>query len=73
MGTLQPGSKIRLLTSIFDDGEDHRPPGWLAMKGEVLVVRRIIGGATEQIAVSHEDVTDSAFCICRGEYEPLAA
>ena len=64
------GDHVKLTASIYDHGEDHHPPGWLAMKGEVLVVRAIIGGATGQLAVSHEDVTDNAFCIVRGEYEP---
>lgn len=66
---MQVGDRVRLTTSIWDDGEDHHPPGWLAMKGEVLVIRKVGSPIMEEIAVSHEDVTDSAFWICRGEYE----
>ena len=60
------GDKIRTLTSIWDDGADHHPPGYLANRGEVLVVRKI---RERWLCVSHEDITDSSFCIHPGEWE----
>lgn len=60
------GSKVRLTKAIWDDGEDHHPPGWLAQRGEVLVVRQVHG---TDLAVSHEDITDSSFMVFPGEYE----
>jgi hypothetical protein len=70
--TLNIGDRVKLTRSIYDRGEDHHPPRWLADKGEVLVVRSIVGDAAGQITVSHEDVTDSAFWIFCAEYEPYS-
>ncbi len=65
------GDRVRLTKAIYDHGEDHHPPGWLAMADEVLVVRHLgSNGGTGAVAVSHEDVTDNAFWISRDEYEP---
>ena len=63
---LRVGDKIRTLTSIWDDGADCHPPGYLASAGEVLVVRKI---SDRWICVSHDDITDSSFCIHPGEWE----
>ena len=69
------GGKIRLLESIYDDGADHHPPGWLALHGEILIIRAVKVWKDEKdiehtsLAVSHEDVTNSAFFIDEGEYE----
>jgi hypothetical protein len=65
------GSKIRLTQSVYDDGEDHHPPAWLAMAGEVVEVRRICE-TPGALAVAHADVTDSAFVVYEGEYEVLS-
>lgn len=63
---LKIGDKVKLLSSIYDDGEDHHPPGWLAYADDILVVRNILLG---RIAVSHENIVDSSFLIYNGEYE----
>lgn len=63
---MKVGDKVQLTTSIFDDGEDHHPPGWLAFSGEVLVVRKVHESGA--LAVSHEAITDSSFAIYPGEY-----
>jgi len=62
---MKAGDKIKLTTSIFDDGEDHHPPGFLALHGETLVVREVCSG---HLAVSHETVTDRSFRVYPGEY-----
>jgi len=56
---------VRLLSSIYDDGEDHHPPGYLAHHGEVLIVKEVRG---DVLAVAHEG-NPGAFTICPGEYE----
>lgn len=58
------GGRVKLLKSIYDDGEDHHPPGWLAERGEVLVVKEIRG---DVLAVAHEG-NPGAFVIYPGEY-----
>ena len=59
------GGRVRLLKSIYDDGEDHHPPGWLAQAGEVLIVKAVRG---DVLAVAH-DGNPGAFTIYPGEYE----
>lgn len=66
------GDRVRLTKAIFDHGEDHHPPGCLAIAGAVLVVRSVGNAGAQRIAVSHEDVTDNAFWISRDEYEPTS-
>jgi len=60
------GDKVKLLNDIWDDGEDHHPPGYLAYKGDVLVVR-----ATTEFGlnISHEHVTNNAFRVDLKEVE----
>lgn len=59
------GGQVKLLKSIFDDGEDHHPPGWIAQAGEVLIVKEVRG---DVLAVAHEG-NPGAFTIYPGEYE----
>lgn len=63
------GDRVRLTKSIWDDGEDHHPPGWLARAGEVLIVRTDQHPKTGRIAVSHEQVKGRSFWISSDEYE----
>lgn len=65
LSTLKIGDKVRLLSSIYDDGEDHHPPGYIADMGDIVVVRNILLG---RIAVSHEEILDNSFLIYPGEY-----
>ena len=59
------GGRVRLLKSIYDYGEDHHPPGWIAHHGEVLLVKEVRG---DVLAVAHEG-NPGAFVIYPGEYE----
>jgi len=54
------GGRVRLLSSIYDDGEDHHQPGYLAHHGEVLIVKEVRG---DVLAVAHEG-NPGAFTIC---------
>lgn len=62
------GEKVRLTADIYDYGEDHHPPGWLARKGEIVVIGAIYG---KKLAVHHKEVTNgSMFVVFEGEYCP---
>lgn len=61
-------ARVRLLKDIYDDGEDHHPPGYIAKRGEVVEVREV-----RALAVAHEGVTDNAFVVRSGEFEPVPA
>jgi hypothetical protein len=61
------GDKVRTTQAIWDDGADHHPPGYLAQAGEVLIVRSV--SDAPWIGVSHEHITDNAFCLHPGEWE----
>lgn len=61
------GDRIRLLSSIYDDGADHHPPGYLAYHGEALIVKEVRG---DVLAVAHEG-NPGAFTIYPGEYGTL--
>lgn len=62
------GDKIRILKDIWDDGQDHHPPCYLAKKDEVLIIR---GFGVASIGVSHENVNGKFFWVYMGEYELL--
>jgi len=63
------GDTVRLTKDIWDDGcDNHHPPGYLARKGEILVVRSIEQGRT-WVGVSHANRPDGWFNVYNGEYE----
>jgi hypothetical protein len=62
------GDRVRLMASIWDDGQDHHPPGYLAHEGEILIVRSVTPGQWP-IYISHEQVTDNSFGVNPGEIE----
>ena len=62
------GTKIRATKDIWDDGEDHHPPGYCAYKGDTLIVREVFN---TYLAVSHEDILNSSFRIFNEEFELL--
>lgn len=69
MSIYKIGDKVIAKVSIWDDGEDHHPPGYLCVKGETLVVRRV---TDLKLDVSHEEITDSSFMVTFDEVEKLA-
>ena len=64
------GDKVRMLVDIWDDGADHHPPGWLARKGEILLVKAISGYGG--VAVAHEG-NPGAFHVHMAEFETYNA
>lgn len=67
---VQVGDKLKVTAGVYDDGEDHHPPGYIALPGDVVFVRDISHGGKggERIYVSHEGVTDKMFLIYRHEF-----
>lgn len=65
------GDKLWLTTDIYDDGSDnHHPPGYVARRGETVVVRKISRGweGGWRIHASHEHITDRTFLLYPGEF-----
>jgi hypothetical protein len=62
----QIGDRVRLTASIYDDGQDWYPPGYLAFHGDILMVREVY--PTGSLEVSHADIVDSTFIINSSEY-----
>ena len=58
---------MRLLADVWDDGADHHPPGYLARKGEILIVRAFDTGHELPVRVSHEHITDRSFRVAVSE------
>jgi hypothetical protein len=63
------GQRVRLLKDIWDDGQDHHPPGYLAHKGEVLIVRAFDRGHEFPVCISHKRITDKSFRVALDEIE----
>lgn len=61
------GDRVRLLADIWDDGQDHHPPGYLARRGEVVIVRKVDSGHEFPFCVSHEQVTNQSFRVGANE------
>lgn len=64
------GDRVRMLVDIWDDGEEHHPPGWLARKGEVLFVKAISGDGG--VSVAHEG-NPGSFHVHMAEFETYNA
>ena len=65
------GQRVRLLADIWDDGADHHPPGYLAHRGEELIVRSVDTGSTFPVYVSHKGRTDNSFGVQLTEIEKI--
>jgi hypothetical protein len=64
------GRRVRLQVSVWDDGGDHHPPGFLAHPGDLLVVRRVHDGGFFDLSVAHPDrPPGEAFAVSLAEVE----
>jgi hypothetical protein len=61
------GDAVILTKSIYDDGEDHHAPGYIAYMDETVYVKQVHGTS---LAVAHEGNT-GAFIIRDGEYRKV--
>ena len=58
---------VKCITDIYWDGEDYAPPKFLALAGDILLVKNKLSAG--RLDVHHEDVTDgSSFIIFKNEY-----
>lgn len=56
------GDRVRLVKDIWEDEQDGLiPAGYLARKGEVLIVKKVIDGSNISFGIAHENRTDDAF------------
>jgi len=62
-------AKITLENDLTDDGMGIQ---LCASRGDELIVRQVRHGYRNCIAVSHEHITDNAFCVALDEIEPCA-
>jgi hypothetical protein len=65
------GDKVKMLSDIWDDGQDHHPPGYLARRGEVLIVRKLDPGHEFPVLISHKEITDQSFRVGVNEIEKV--
>ncbi len=67
---LTVGQQVRAKTRIIKFADDYSPAAVLAVKGELLIVRK---PANEWWAayVSHPEITDNSFGVKEFEIEPL--
>ena len=70
MNLICEGSSVRLLKDIWDDGEEHHPPGYIARAGELVIVRSVGNIGSKSIVVAHEG-REGGFVIYRGEFETM--
>jgi hypothetical protein len=55
--------RVKLAKDIYDDGQDHHPPGYIGRKGETVVIHSI------QTAVVSHSGTGHGFVVHDGELE----
>lgn len=65
MSDIKIGDAVILTKSIYDDGEDHHAPGYIAYMDETVYVKEIYGTS---LAVAHEG-NPGSFIIRDGEYK----
>lgn len=60
---LKEGMVVFAAMNIYDDGGDCHPPGNIALRGDVLIVRTVYENPTSDLvaSVSHPSVTDNSF------------
>jgi len=68
---LQVGQKVRLLIDIFEHADEYAPAGYLAFKGEVLIIRGLKPESVRPVSVSHENITDCSFGVAYDEIEVI--
>jgi hypothetical protein len=64
------GGEYRLLKDVYDDGCDsHHPPGYMAVRGDMLTIREIRTKGPDglRFVVSHEGILDRGFIVFPNE------
>ena len=63
---VEKDTALTLTTSIYDDGEDHHPPGFIARLGDVVYT--LSASNTNHVTVSHTPNSLNGFNIARDEF-----
>jgi hypothetical protein len=65
------GDAVMVRAHLYEPADDHAPGGYLAKRGEKLIVRNVRVAGSWPISVSHEGRTDGAtFSVSQDEIEP---
>jgi hypothetical protein len=67
------GDAVMLRADLYEGPDEHAPGGYLARRGEKLIVRKLHSRCSgpHPIDVSHEHRTDGiTFCVSADEIEP---
>lgn len=65
---LKKGDKIRIIKGIYDDGEDHHPPQWLAQAGDVV---EVIESFPRKTLVTFGEDLRGSFWVITDEFEVI--
>lgn len=62
------GQRAKLTKDIYDDGEDHHPPGYLGLEGDIVEIREIRQRTADPEAevsyvVAHPEVKEGGFVV----------
>jgi len=50
----KPGDRVRMLKDVWDDGQDHHPPGYVAHKDEIVNVKSNEPGRRFPLSLYHD-------------------
>jgi hypothetical protein len=72
--TFAVGDAVTMRANLYEPADEHAPGGYLAMRGDRLIVREVRGAGQWPISVSHDDRTDGiTFAVAATEIEQRAA
>lgn len=70
MDNLSVGDIVILTKNIYDYGDDHHPPGYIALVCDEVIVREILSTNIETvITVSHKHIYNNSFVIKSSEFK----
>jgi hypothetical protein len=64
------GDKVQMACDIYEAADDHSPGGYLASKGEAMIIRAVDPKARQfPYSISHPHITDNSFGVTAEEIE----
>lgn len=61
------GTKLQVIRDIYDNGEDHHPPGYVSLTGDIVYALR--DSTSARVVVSHIEGSSTGFIITRDEFK----
>lgn len=58
------GQRVRAVESIYEPADDHSPGGYVCLKDDLLIVRKVRDKGQWPLSVSHEDREDGNTFAC---------